>query len=197
MPATKDQIADTFAKHVERFGFGKASVEDVAAELGISKRTIYQHFSGKKDLYAFVVDRIAVGEEVRLRDALAGVASYRARMDTFQRLVLTGMRAHIVQTTRADWMQEFEIAYDAMARAYGSIGVELVEGGAAAGEFSMADGVLANALIGAMVTEYGKLVRDTPGYSDDEAIVAAVMRMLGEGSTSKAAPRARRVPKEG
>jgi len=179
MAATKDEIANTFARHVERFGFGKASVEDVAAELGISKRTVYQHFSSKRDIYAYVVDRVADGEQVRLEETIKSAGTYRQQMKLFLRTVVTGMRTHIQETRKADWLQEFEIAYDAMARAYGAIGVKLVNEGAAAGEFEMADGELANALIGAMVTQYGVMVRETPGYDADEAVVAAAMRMLG------------------
>lgn len=207
MPASKEQIADTFARHVERFGYGKASVEDVSAELGISKRTVYQHFSSKRDIYAYVVDRIGDQEAARLRAALEGVRGHREKMERFLRLVVGGMRAHIQETSKADWMQEFEVAYDAMARAYGSIGVELVESGAAAGEFEFADGQLANGLIGSMVTYYGTLVRDDTGYDADDQVIAAIMRMLGgpcsdrggskkgaaeAAATDKATPRARR-----
>lgn len=179
MPANKEQIADAFARHVERFGYGKASVEDVAAELGISKRTVYQHFSSKRDIYAYVVDRIGDAEQARLEQALLPEPTYRAKMERFLRTVVGGMRAHIQETTKSDWMQEFEIAYDAMARAYGAIGTRLVNEGAAAGEFEFADGELANALIGAMVTQYGVMVRERRGYDADDQVVKAAMRMLG------------------
>jgi len=184
MPATKEQIADTFLRHVERFGYGKASVEEVAAELGISKRTIYQHFDGKRGIYAYVVDRIGDAEAQRLAEAIAGEPNHRAKMERFLRVVVTGMRAHIQSTSKADWMQEFEVAYDAMARAYGSVGTTLVAEGHAAGEFDFPDAELANGLIGAMVTHYGVMVRERPEYDADELVVTAAMRMLGCGSAA-------------
>ena len=187
MPATKDQIADTFQRHVERFGFGKASIEDVAAELGISKRTVYQHFSSKKEIYAYVVERIAAEQRVQLESAISHVPGYAAKMERFLTLVVGGMRGHIQATSKADWMQEFEVAYDAMAGAYGAIGTELVAAGHEAGEFTFADARLANGLIGAMVTHYGVLVREDRDYDADEAVVAAIMRMLGaaEGGSGR------------
>ncbi|MDP2400850.1 MAG: TetR/AcrR family transcriptional regulator [Actinomycetota bacterium] len=181
MPATREQIADTFQRHVERFGYGRASVEQVAAELGISKRTVYQHFNSKRDLYAFVVGRIAGEQETLLRARIADEPTARARMQRFLRLVISGMRAHIQATSKADWMQEFEIAYDAMAGAYGAIGTEVVAEGLATGEFTFDDPRLANELIGAMVTHYGVMVRDDREYNADEQVVMAIMRMLGEG----------------
>ncbi len=179
MPATKEQIADAFERHVERHGLTKASVEDVAAELGISKRTIYQHFSSKREIYRYVVERIAAGQREQLGALIASEPTYRARMEKFLHAVVSGMRSHIQETSKADWMQEFEIAYDAMAAAYGAIGTELIAGGHAAGEFEIADAVLANGFIGAMVTHYGVLVRERSDYDADEQVVAAVMRMLG------------------
>lgn len=184
MPATKDQIADAFERHVQRFGFGRASVEDVAAELGISKRTVYQHFRSKKELYGYIVGRIAEAERARLASLVAGKRTYASKMRTFLEVVVGGMRAHIQETRKADWMQEFEVAYDAMAAAYGSIGTELVRAGHEAGEFEFADAVLANRLIGAMVTEYGLVVRDDRDFDADGAVVDAIMRMLGSGKCS-------------
>jgi AcrR family transcriptional regulator len=179
MPATKEQIADTFRRHVERFGFGKASVEEVAAELGISKRTVYQHFSSKKAIYAFVVEGIAAQQREQLESLIADEVGHAAKMRLFLTLVVSGMRKHIQATSKSDWMQEFEIAFDAMAGAYGAIGVELITGGYAAGEFEFGDPALANELIGAVVTHYGAMVRENRAYDADEAVVDAIMRMLG------------------
>jgi AcrR family transcriptional regulator len=179
VPATKDQIAQTFHRHVERYGYGKASVEDVAAELGISKRTIYQHFSSKKELYAYVIEGIAAQQRQQLEAMIADDSTYSAKMRHFLTLVVGGMRVHIQQTSKSDWMQEFEIAFDAMAGAYGAIGTVLVAKGHEAGEFEFADAALANELIGALVTHYGVMVRDDLAYDADEAVVDALMRMLG------------------
>lgn len=179
MPASRDQIADTFRRHVERFGFGKASVEDVAAELGISKRTVYQHFPSKKALYGYVIERIAAEQRLQLSALVENEPTYAAKMRRFLTLVVTGMRRHIQETSKSDWIQEFEVAVDAMSAAYGAIGTELAEKGHAAGEFEFADGVLANELIGAIVTHYGVLVRENRDLDADEAVVDAIMRMLG------------------
>ncbi len=188
MPATKEQIAQAFERQVQHFGYGRASVEDVAAELGISKRTIYQHFSSKRDLYAHIVERVADEERQRLVGAIEDAGTVTKKMERFLRLVVGGMRAHIQATSKADWMQEFEVAYDAMARAYGSVATELIAAGVASGEFAKQDPAFANDLVGAMITHYGMSVRDDRDLDADEALVAAIMRMLG---ASSAKPRKR------
>ena len=45
---TRERIADVFKKHFTYFGFKKTSVDEVAKELKISKKTIYQFFSSKE-----------------------------------------------------------------------------------------------------------------------------------------------------
>jgi AcrR family transcriptional regulator len=38
-------------------GFEGTSVEEIAAQAGVSKPVVYEHFGGKEGLYAVVVDR--------------------------------------------------------------------------------------------------------------------------------------------
>ena len=47
MPATKDEIATTFLELAFRYGYRRTAVEDVARELHISKKTVYEHFASK------------------------------------------------------------------------------------------------------------------------------------------------------
>src|SRR5512143_3121595 len=84
MPATKDEIAATFGELVLRFGFRRASVDDVARTLHISKQTIYEHFRTKKDLYRYSVElwareqRARVESLLRERSALGRIAEATA-----------------------------------------------------------------------------------------------------------------------
>lgn len=49
-------------------GYANASMDGIAAEAGVSKRTVYNHFPSKQDLFQAVVDRLYAGlHEVRRR----------------------------------------------------------------------------------------------------------------------------------
>lgn len=191
MPATREQIVDEFERQVLRFGYIKTSVEDVAAELGISKRTIYQHFDSKRALYSEVVDRVGEQERARMTALVADVEGSRAKMETFLTAVASGMRMHIQRTSKAEWMQEFEVARDAMAAAYGSVAVVLMEEGISEGVFGEYDPMLMDQMIGAIMTHYGVMVREDPKLDRDQEVVEAIMRMLGAESGSAAASEAR------
>jgi AcrR family transcriptional regulator len=177
MPANKEQIADAFQRQAERYGYERASVEAIAAELGISKRTIYQHFSSKSDLYAYVVDRMSDAEQAGVERSIANEPTYRAKMKRYLQLVVRAKRVHTQETAGTAFVQESEVDYDVMSRAYGAVGDRLLREGA--GEFAFGDAALASELVGAIVTRYGVLVWDRPDYDADDAIVDAIMRMLG------------------
>ena len=46
----KDKILDAVARLIERYGLKKFTVDEVAAEVHISKKTLYQYFSGKDEM---------------------------------------------------------------------------------------------------------------------------------------------------
>lgn len=46
----KDKILDVIARLIKRYGLRKFTVDEVASELHISKKTLYQYFSGKDEM---------------------------------------------------------------------------------------------------------------------------------------------------
>jgi len=56
--AIRDSILDATDRLLARFGYRKMTVEDIAAEAGIGKGTIYLHFSSKEEVVLSHVDRI-------------------------------------------------------------------------------------------------------------------------------------------
>jgi AcrR family transcriptional regulator len=66
--AVKDSILDATDRLLARFGYRKMTVEDIAAEAGIGKGTIYLHFSSKEEVVLSHIDRIVDRLKVRLRE---------------------------------------------------------------------------------------------------------------------------------
>lgn len=69
---TKARILETARERFFQFGFSKVTTDELAAELGVSKKTLYKYFPAKKDLLQQVVDSalhdIQTGLEHILRD---------------------------------------------------------------------------------------------------------------------------------
>jgi len=70
-PATADRILDATERLLSRFGYHKTTVDDIAREAGVSKRTIYLHFPGKEAVALASIDRV-VG---RVTDSLRQLAA--------------------------------------------------------------------------------------------------------------------------
>ncbi len=53
---SKEQIIQAAHKVFQRFGYSKASMNDIATASRKGRRTIYTHFSGKEDVFVAVID---------------------------------------------------------------------------------------------------------------------------------------------
>ena len=84
----RDRILDAAERLLGRFGYRKMTVDDIAAEAGIGKGTVYLSFPSKEEVVLSTVDRIVdrvctAMEEEAARDASAPVrlrAMLRARV---------------------------------------------------------------------------------------------------------------------
>lgn len=179
MAVTKDAIADVVERHVARFGYAKTTVDDIAAELGISKKTLYVHFASKRDMYAYVVARMARLSRSQMAAAVAGAPTSREKVGRLLEMVIGMARAHIAETSETDWRGEYEVAADAFVEATGSLFEDLVAEGIARGEFAVTDARLARRMFAAMVLEYTLMVREDPAFDRDSELAAAALRYLG------------------
>jgi TetR/AcrR family transcriptional regulator, cholesterol catabolism regulator len=50
----KERIARGFEKLIKKYGVKRVTLDELATEMGISKKTIYQHFEDKTDIIRFV-----------------------------------------------------------------------------------------------------------------------------------------------
>lgn len=63
--ATREQILDAALRVFSRKGYSAATLQDVAAEAGLTRGAVYWHFKGKVELYtALVGERFARANEV-------------------------------------------------------------------------------------------------------------------------------------
>jgi AcrR family transcriptional regulator len=58
IPDTRTAILNATEQLLADYGYKKMTMEDVAAQAGLGRRTIYLHFPGKKQLALAVIDRI-------------------------------------------------------------------------------------------------------------------------------------------
>jgi AcrR family transcriptional regulator len=62
-------------------GFHAAAMDDIADRAGVSKPVLYQHFPGKRELYLALLEQQVDDLSDRVREAMAGTADNRTRVD--------------------------------------------------------------------------------------------------------------------
>jgi len=175
----RQRIAEVFRRRVAEVGYRKATLDDVARALRISKKTIYVHFDGKRDIYAYVVAREAAQEKARLAAVVATLPTYTARVEAALRITLEMGRRHAAETEREEWLAEYEVAADAYRQASGDLIRELIQAGIDAGEFAPGDTRLAEKMIVAMMVEYLQMVNADPSFDRDAELLERIHRFIG------------------
>jgi len=179
MSTTQQQIAEVFERHIGEVGYDKATLDDVAREMKMSKKTIYVHFDSKREIYAYIVERQAARERMRLAASVATLPTYSARLEAVMRFVLESARGHIDGTGRDEWLREYEIAADAFRKANGDLMRELVQAGMDAGEFRQGDATLVEKMTAAMIVEYLLIVNADPSYDRDAELLERIRKFVG------------------
>lgn len=86
---TRDLILDAVERLIGVLGYSKTTMDDVAREAGVGKRTIYVHFPSKEEVVLCTIDRIVDRLVARLRDhaAARGPAADRLQAMLVERVL--------------------------------------------------------------------------------------------------------------
>jgi AcrR family transcriptional regulator len=76
----QNRILDAAELLLGRLGYQKMTMDDIAAEARISRRTIYLHFAGKEDVALATIDRIVQRLIVRLQEHAKADAAWDERL---------------------------------------------------------------------------------------------------------------------
>jgi AcrR family transcriptional regulator len=76
----REKILSVTALLIKQYGLRKFTVDEIAAELKISKKTVYKYFTGKEEIiHAYFEDTVASDQE-GIRKALAGPADFKGKI---------------------------------------------------------------------------------------------------------------------
>ena len=70
--STKDAILDATDRLLARYGYKKMTIDDLAAEVGIGKGSVYLHFKSKEDIALSHIDRIVERLKTKLYQIAEG-----------------------------------------------------------------------------------------------------------------------------
>lgn len=122
---TREAILDACDRIMAQYGFLKMSMDDLAREAGVAKRTIYLHFGSKEDVGLSSIGRVVASAQAEMRDSLASAGSAESRLRAMLHdRVMTRVRAvqdyhlgldDLFAVVRAAYMQRRRAAFEAEA----------------------------------------------------------------------------------
>lgn len=144
-PETRETILDACDRIMSRYGFRKMTMDDLAKEARLSKRTLYLYFSGKEDVGLSSIGRVVESvhaELERLADSSAHPAERLRQM--LERRVMG--RVEQVQAYHQSLDELFEVvrpAYMTRRQHYFNVERDLIAAvlheGSLTGQFAVAD----------------------------------------------------------
>ncbi|MEQ8174179.1 MAG: helix-turn-helix domain-containing protein [Syntrophomonadaceae bacterium] len=77
----KERIIDSTWRQILKYGVKRFTVQDIAADLGISKKTIYAHFNSKEEIIEAVCANLAAADRASHMEALESKAGFFEKLD--------------------------------------------------------------------------------------------------------------------
>lgn len=177
VPATPEEIAAHFGNLVLRYGYRRASVDDVARDLRLSKQTIYGHFATKADLYRASVELWATQQRARVELALKATTAL-GRLTEVITIALADARASMTSHPFGDATEPPEIIQEVNAQVFGPMVCDLIEQGNKTGEFAVEDPELIAAFAVSVGMEAVRLMAEDDSGRVERAAHEAIRRMI-------------------
>jgi AcrR family transcriptional regulator len=175
----KEKIADTFLRHFSHFGFQKTSMDQVAHELKISKKTIYQYFDTKEKIFYYVVHRIAREYCRKMELELEKSPTAREKLSRLLRMIFSESKKWLRTGDVFEFRYKQEIGELAFRDAYGDLLKRLLHSGMERGEFPRRDLDLTLGFIQGILGEAMKALALNPKAPVDDQAEKAILRVLG------------------
>jgi AcrR family transcriptional regulator len=175
----KEQIAEAFQRHFNHHGFKKTSVDDIAKEIKMSKKTIYKHFSSKEKIFYFIISKVAVKFSKDMEKKLEPYDSYQEKMNQLVTMIFNESRKWLKSGNDAfEFKYKYEIAGLAFTDAYNKIFEKLMKKGIEGGEFNIPNIDITVRFINGIISESMKLITANPDLYVEGDVVSSIEKLI-------------------
>lgn len=179
MENKKDEIAEVFKKHVTHFGYKKTSVDEIARELKISKKTIYKFFNTKEKIYYYIISKVAKQLCKKMEKDLTKLKTEEEKVDQLITIIFTETKKWLKDGNDAfEFKYKYEIAELSFKEAYNELFKKLIANGIENNEFSNVNPELVILFINGIFSESMKLVSVNPDLNIEDGVKIAIFKLL-------------------
>jgi AcrR family transcriptional regulator len=164
-PEVVEEMLEVASRLFGTHRFHEVRIDDIAAEVGVGKGTVYRHFKDKEELYLALLKRSAVQINARLVEALAPVEGAVAKLEAVVRTIIAFFdeQPHLFDLIqRAEVLRRHDFPWQHTREEVIKLVLDLFAEGRQRGEFVVADPELgALMLLGGLrgVIRFGKKPR--------------------------------------
>lgn len=145
--ARKQVILRAAGAELARAGYSRASLDDIAEHVHVTKATLYHYFANKEELYQAWMDDVTSQVNARLEEAVTdGSAKERLwQLSNAEVLILTTDFPDYARLFMAgvDWPDSFQAKIRELRRTHEAHFRKVIDDGVANGEFNAADETVA------------------------------------------------------
>jgi AcrR family transcriptional regulator len=125
----RDQIIDSASSIFSRFGFRKATMDEIAHTMRKGKSSIYYYFTSKEEIYQAVIEKEA--EQLR-REVVQAISKALTPQEKLKGYILTRMKAfkkvsNFYDAIRNEYMSHLEFV-DKIRQKYDKEEIQLLQG---------------------------------------------------------------------
>lgn len=177
----KIRIAGAFEKHFLHFGFKKTTVDEVAAELGSSKKTIYHYFSSKDEIFYFIISRKAKARREMIEKKIRHLDTASEKMEAMIRINFSEFRKiHKKKIKAMDERFQSEIAAGAFREAFYQMVSGIITEGVDEKEFEVCDHEMTVKYIQALISETVMIMREQKIEEPEDFLICTVNKILSK-----------------
>jgi len=175
----KEQIADVFQKHFNHHGFKKTSVDEIAQELKISKKTIYKHFSSKEKIFYFIISKVAKKFSKDMEKKLSPFPTYIEKINQLTIMIFAETRKWLKEGNDAfEFKYKYEIAQLAFQDAYNEVFKRILQKGIESGEFNISNIEIIVRFINGIISESMKIITSNPELEVESDVISSVGKLI-------------------
>lgn len=179
MEDIKEQIAEVFKKHFDHFGFKKTSVDEIAREMHISKKTIYKHFSTKEKIFYYIVSKVAVQQREKIEKDLAVFPTAEEKLKQFVMIKFSETKKILKAGNDAfEFRYKYEIAQQAFKEAYNVLIKKIIMEGVDRKEFKNNDIEMSIVFINGVFSESMRLLTSNQSLKIEDKVYEAIIKLI-------------------
>jgi len=175
---TKEKIADVFKKHFNHFGYKKTSVDEVAKELKMSKKTIYRFFTSKEKIFYYIVSRVAIGIKTGMDKDLQ---AYQSDIEKLRQLIIkifAESKTWLKKNDVFEFRYKYEIGSLAFKDAFEELLIRIIKSGMEKGEFEESSLEIKVRFIMGIISEGMDIIARDPNKEIVTAVIDSALKIV-------------------